>query len=404
LETGSKWLAGKRQRPASASGASSPGSMTAVEVIARALKDAGVRRMYGVPGGGSVLDLIEAGRRAGIRFVLTAAEGAAAMMAATEAELTGVPGVCLTTLGPGAANAANGVAHAALDRAPILIVTDRYPAGLPGTVTRQRLDHPRLYAGLVKGSFTVGAPGAGAIVGRALRLARLAPRGPVHLDLPSDVAGRVSPPPRPPAPAPRPPAPSARAVQRARAWLARARRPLILAGLGLGTDAAAKALVGLAEDLQAPVLTTYKAKGVIPDAHPLAAGPLAGGTFEDRLIGRADLLLAVSGTVTLEAAILGTPMIISYRLGFLSWCVGRLLIHVRFIGLPNLVAGEGIVPELIQFQATPERMAAAASEILDSPERLARMRIALGEVRRRLGTPGATERAAREVLALLPAA
>jgi len=87
LETGSKWLAGKRQRPASASGASSPGSMTAVEVIARALKDAGVRRMYGVPGGGSVLDLIEAGRRAGIRFVLTAAEGAAAMMAATGTRL-----------------------------------------------------------------------------------------------------------------------------------------------------------------------------------------------------------------------------------------------------------------------------------------------------------------------------
>lgn len=118
----------------------------------------------------------------------------------------------------------------------------------------------------------------------------------------------------------------------------------------------------------------------------------------------ADLLLAVSGTVTLEAAILGTPMIISYRLGFLSWCVGRLLIHVRFIGLPNLVAGEAIVPELIQFQATPERLAAAASEILDSPERLARMRNALAEVRRRLGAPGATERAAREVLALLPAA
>jgi lipid-A-disaccharide synthase len=118
----------------------------------------------------------------------------------------------------------------------------------------------------------------------------------------------------------------------------------------------------------------------------------------------ADLLLAVSGTVTLEAAILGTPMIITYRLGLLSWCVGRLLVHVRFIGLPNLVAGEGIVPELIQFQATPERLARVASEILGSPERLARMRLALAAVRGRLGAPGATERAAREVLALLPAA
>jgi lipid-A-disaccharide synthase len=118
----------------------------------------------------------------------------------------------------------------------------------------------------------------------------------------------------------------------------------------------------------------------------------------------ADLLLAVSGTVTLEAAILGTPMIITYRMGLLSAIVIGLLIRVRHIGLPNLVAGEGIVPELIQLQATPERLAAAASEILNSPERQARMRIALAEVRGRLGMPGATERAAREVLALLPAA
>ncbi len=122
------------------------------------------------------------------------------------------------------------------------------------------------------------------------------------------------------------------------------------------------------------------------------------------VIRAADLLLAVSGTVTLEAAILGTPMIITYRLGLLSSIVAGLLVRVRHIGLPNLVAGERIVPEQVQFQATPERLAATASAILDSPERQARMRIALAEVRRRLGTPGATERAAREVLALLPVA
>ncbi|HSB68187.1 MAG TPA: lipid-A-disaccharide synthase [Candidatus Methylomirabilis sp.] len=118
----------------------------------------------------------------------------------------------------------------------------------------------------------------------------------------------------------------------------------------------------------------------------------------------ADLLLAVSGTVTLEAAILGTPMVITYRLGTLSWLLARLLVRVRFIGLPNLVAGEGIVPELIQSSATPERLASAALEILTSPERQARMRAALELVRGRLGKPGAAGRAAEEVLALLPAA
>jgi len=121
------------------------------------------------------------------------------------------------------------------------------------------------------------------------------------------------------------------------------------------------------------------------------------------LIRAADLVLAVSGTVTLEAAILGTPMVITYRVGTLTWLLARPLVRVRFIGLPNLVANEGIVPEMIQFEATPERLAATAAAILESPERQARMREALAEVRSRLGAPGAAERAAREVLALLPA-
>lgn len=137
-------------------------------------------------------------------------------------------------------------------------------------------------------------------------------------------------------------------------------------------------------------------------ASPVQVQVVHGRTHE--VIRAADLLLAVSGTVTLEAAILGTPMIITYRMGLFSAIVAGLLVRVRHIGLPNLVAGQEIVPELLQLQATPERLAAAASEILSSPERRARMRIALAEVRGRLGMPGATERAAREVLALLPAA
>jgi lipid-A-disaccharide synthase len=119
------------------------------------------------------------------------------------------------------------------------------------------------------------------------------------------------------------------------------------------------------------------------------------------VIRAADFLLAVSGTVTLEAAILGTPMLITYRLGLISSWLLRLLIRVRFAGLPNLLADEAIVPELLQNAATPDRLAATALEILRSPDRQARMRAALAEVRRRLGEPGAIERAAREVLRLL---
>ncbi len=119
------------------------------------------------------------------------------------------------------------------------------------------------------------------------------------------------------------------------------------------------------------------------------------------VIRAADVLLAVSGTVTLEAAILGTPMVITYRIGHLSWLVARLLVRVPFIGLPNLVAEQSVVPELIQFDARPERLAAAVQEILESPERQAWMRSRLADVRARLGSPGAADRAAKEVLALL---
>ncbi len=120
------------------------------------------------------------------------------------------------------------------------------------------------------------------------------------------------------------------------------------------------------------------------------------------LMRSADFLLAVSGTVTLEAAILGTPLLITYRLGFLSASLLRLLVRVRFAGLPNLLADDAIVPELLQNDATPERLAATALEILRSPARQEGMRSALADVRRRLGKPGAIARAAEEVLALLP--
>jgi lipid-A-disaccharide synthase len=119
------------------------------------------------------------------------------------------------------------------------------------------------------------------------------------------------------------------------------------------------------------------------------------------VIRAADFLLAVSGTVTLEAAILGTPLLITYRLGRISAWLLRLLIRVRFAGLPNLLADEAIVPELLQNDATPDRLAATALEILRSPDRQARMRTALAEVRRRLGEPGAIERAAQEILGLV---
>ena len=164
----------------------------------------------------------------------------------------------------------------------------------------------------------------------------------------------------------------------------RAEKPDVTVALGLSDTADRSAVDAVVAQAQVPVQVV---QGRTPE-----------------VMRAADFLLAVSGTVTLEAAVLGTPMLITYRVGRLSYWVGRMLIRVPFIGLPNLVAGKAIVPELLQQDATAGRLAATALEILQSPDRHARMRAALAEVRRRLGEPGAVERAAREVLTLLPSA
>ena len=109
---------------------------TGAAVLADVFRQAGVKRIFGVPGGGSSLDLIEAAKQAGIDFVLARHEMSAVVMAATTAELDGAPGVALCTRGPGVGNSANGMAQAALDRAPVVLVADGFspssPSGRPG--------------------------------------------------------------------------------------------------------------------------------------------------------------------------------------------------------------------------------------------------------------------------------
>ena len=111
-----------------------------------------------------------------------------------------------------------------------------------------------------------------------------------------------------------------------------------------------------------------------------------------------DLLLTVSGTATLEAAILGTPMIITNRVSDLSYHLGRRLIKVKHIGLPNLIAGRQIVPEFVQQNARPELIAGEALKFLEQPERLHEQQRQLGLIRASLGEPGVAERVARLVL------
>jgi lipid-A-disaccharide synthase len=98
-------------------------------------------------------------------------------------------------------------------------------------------------------------------------------------------------------------------------------------------------------------------------------------------IGHADLALAASGTVTIEAAVLGTPMVTFYKVNPISWLAGRRFVKVPFLSMVNLIAGRQIVPELIQYEMTPQKIAAAADELLAGAERADRMRADLAAVR-----------------------
>ncbi len=117
-----------------------------------------------------------------------------------------------------------------------------------------------------------------------------------------------------------------------------------------------------------------------------------------RLLSSADLAFVASGTATLEAALCGTPMVVFYRTSAASAAIGRLLIRVPWISLVNILAGQAVVPELIQNEATAAHLEEEGAAILESPERSLRMRTALAAVAESLGGPGATERAADAVL------
>ncbi len=112
----------------------------------------------------------------------------------------------------------------------------------------------------------------------------------------------------------------------------------------------------------------------------------------------ADLLLVASGTATLQAAMIGTPLVITYRTSWLTYWIARWLIRVRWIGLVNIVAGRGIVPELIQQEATPGRLSEEATRLLSDEGSYNEMRAALRAVRASLGAPGASQRAAAVIL------
>ena len=254
---------------------------TLAQAVVAALQARGVRRIFGVPGGGSSLDIIDAAHAAGIEFVLAQTESAAAIMAAVTGELSSTPGTVITAIGPGAASAVNGVAYAWLERAPLVLISDSVATDDVRT-RHQRFDQRALFAPLTKRSQALTRDAADAL-DELVGLSLAAPPGPVHLDLSAGEAGatvaslpRGSPPP--------PAAVVSGDTRRARRLLAGAHRPVVIAGLQAREEAACRALRALLTRLHCPVLPTYKAKGVIPDVDTRVVGMFTGAAAESRCL------------------------------------------------------------------------------------------------------------------------
>jgi acetolactate synthase-1/2/3 large subunit len=258
--------------------------------IAETCRAAGIRFAFGMPGG-EVVTLVDALERAGIRFVLARNETAAAIMAAGCSTIGGAPGLLVTTLGPGLANAVNGIADAWQERVPLLVLSGVVERSLRGRYTHQVVDHAALLRPLVKASFEIEADSPETIVARAIGLARTPPFGPVHLDLspavaaePAKGAGGAAWPPV--ASTPMLPNRKASGPAELAGRLAGARRPLVVAGLDAVRDNAAPCIKALA-DRGVPVITTYKAKGLLDEHHPASLGAAGLSPLADRVLGEA---------------------------------------------------------------------------------------------------------------------
>lgn len=270
---------------------------TIADVVARILAVNGIRRLFGLPGG-EIAEIMSACRRLGLEFILTRHENTACIMAGVTGELRRRPGVVLATVGPGATNLVNGVANAYLERAPLLVISAQVATSMASVLPHQRVDLEGLFRPITKWSHTLTGKDTAATVQRALDLTVESRPGPVYLALPGDVArmdealadpdGEYHSPPTA--------APSPADVDRAARMIAEARKPLALVGIGLDPAASRPSVLRWLDAARIPVAVTPKAKGLVPEDHPLFVATctgMAGDRLFSELVEEADLLIGV---------------------------------------------------------------------------------------------------------------
>lgn len=267
------------------------------DLLVAALENEGVERIFGVPGEEN-LDVVESLRRSRIQLVLTRHEQPAAFMAATYGRLTGRAGVCISTLGPGALNLVTGAAYAQLGAMPMIMITGQKAIRTSRQARFQIVDVVATMKPLTKSSRqVVSAAGIPTLVRDAFRVAQEERLGPVHLELPEDVAAEEidDPPPLvPPHPVDVPVAHPA-ALDRAATMIRAAERPLIMLGAAASRPRLSAALSDFVRRMGIPFFNTQMGKGSVAGGSSLYMGTaaLSERDYVHQAIDRADLIVAI---------------------------------------------------------------------------------------------------------------
>ncbi len=266
------------------------------DLLVEALENEGVERVFGVPGEEN-LDVLESLRRSTIELVLTRHEQAAAFMAATHGRLTGRPGVCLATLGPGALNFSTGAAYAHLGAMPMILITGQKAIKTAKQARFQIVDVVASMRPLTKMTRQIVSPASiPATVRDAFRVAMEERPGPVHLELPEDVAAEevADAPLIPVHPLDQPVAPAA-ALDRAAALILAAKRPLVMIGAAGNRPRLVEPLSAFVRRIGVPFFNTQMGKGAVTGGSNLYLGTaaLSEGDYVHEAVAAADLIVAV---------------------------------------------------------------------------------------------------------------
>jgi len=257
---------------------------TAAKVLASKLHRAGCRHAFGMPGG-EVLTLMQELAAAGIEFTLCKHENAAGFMAEGSWQASGAPGILLTTIGPGIANSLNSIANAFQEQVALIVISGCVEDAEAQSFTHQIIDQKALLKPITKAHFQVAAGNMDKIADKAIAIAMADPPGPVHIDVPHNIAGsEIEVEDNEPATTVPGTWPEGKCLDKARAMLEKAKRPIIVAGLGALHHDAGEVILGLCDTRAIPVVTTYKAKGIIDENHPLCLGGHGLSPLSDTII------------------------------------------------------------------------------------------------------------------------